>query len=110
MRMALLLAMALAGGHASDAKPDADVASSSIAQATGAARQGTAQRDQQAEKRVETTPQVDYQQLARALEAIHFTKPTCAMRIIEADPVDHGIELAIRRPVDAAMVREADCR
>jgi hypothetical protein len=108
--MALLLMMALAGGHASDAKPDTAVASGSMAQATGGGRQGTAQRDQHAKRRVEPTAQLDRQQLARALEAIHFTKPTCAMRIIEADPVDRGIELAIRQPVDAAMVREADCR
>ena len=110
MRMALLLVMALAGGHASDAKPNTDIVSSSEAQATGAARQETAQRDEQAERRAESTPQLDYEQRVRALKAIHLTKPTCAMRIIEAKPVDPGIELAIRQPVDPAMVLEANCR
>jgi hypothetical protein len=110
MRMALLLLVALAGGKASYVKPESEIPSSKMAKATAAARQGIAQLNRQTDLRVEPTPHVDYEQLVRALRAIHSTKPTCTMRIIEAESVDPGIELAVRPPVDSAMVREADCR
>ena len=98
-------------GSASEARPVTVVASDGVAPAVVApSRQVIAQQDQQAERPLAPPPQLDYEQLARALEAILFTKPTCAMRIITADPIDQGIELAIRQPVDAAMVREANCR
>lgn len=53
---------------------------------------------------------LDLEPLVRALEAFSFGKPTCTMRIVEAGPIDQAIERALRRPVDPAIVREADCR
>jgi hypothetical protein len=111
MGMAFLMMAALAGSSAPGARPDGVIAFRVMAQPNGPlTRQAIAQHVQQAASLLDPAPPVDYEQLAHVLEAIHLTKPICAMRIIKAGPVDQAMELAIRGPVDAPMVREANCR